>query len=347
MTRAKSMFKNALDRLKAAPHRFDPFEALRHLDQHHRTTGRIRIRGTLTNRYAPTPLTAMSERPDGDSEIGIAFVGLTGPMGALPPPYTETALLARKRRSHSLTAFLDMFVQRCAELFVRAAEKYRLPAQVSRDQVSRDQVSRNQFSRDAAKEESGSNGIAAILFALIGLALPALHGRLSLRDRELFPYAGLLSNRTRSAAGLEIMLGHLLGLPVRILPFSGRWVEVSPSEQTRLDGLTPQYCRLGIDTVAGAHIWDVQGMFRIAVGPLGYADFLSLSPGSERMRRLVDAARFYSGPALSFDVQLVLAKEAIPECQLLEGSAILGWNTWARSLPAMHDSFDAIHSPER
>jgi type VI secretion system protein ImpH len=318
VTPAKSMFKNALDRLRAAPHRFDPFEALRHLDQHHRTAGRIRIRGTLTNRYAPTPLTAMSERPDGDSEIGIAFVGLTGPMGALPPPYTETALLARKRRSHSLTAFLDMFVQRCAELFVRAAEKYRLPAQVSRDQVSRDQVSRE-----------------------------ALHGRLSLRDRELFPYAGLLSNRTRSAAGLEIMLGHLLGLPVRILPFSGRWVEVSPSEQTRLDGLAPQYCRLGLDTVAGAHIWDVQGMFRIVVGPLGYADFLSLSPGSERMRRLVDAARFYSGPALSFDVQLVLAKQTIPECQLLEGSAILGWNTWARSLPAMHDSFDAIHSPER
>jgi type VI secretion system protein ImpH len=256
------MFKSALDRLKAAPHRFDPFEALRHLDHHHRTTGRIRVRGALTNRYVPAPLTAVSERPDGDSEIGIAFVGLTGPLGALPPPYTEAALLARKRRSHSLTAFLDMFVQRCAELFVRTAEKYRLPAQVA---------------RNAVKETSGSDGIAAVLFALIGLALPALRGRLSLRDRELFPYAGLLSNQTRSAAGLAIMLEDLLGLPVRILPFSGRWVEVAPSEQTKLDGLAPQYCRLGIDTVAGSHIWDVQGMFRIVVGPLGYADFLSLS----------------------------------------------------------------------
>jgi type VI secretion system protein ImpH len=332
VTPVKSMFKSALDRLKAAPHRFDPFEALRHLDHHHRTTGRVRVRGALTNRYVPAPLTAVSERPDGDSEIGIAFVGLTGPLGVLPPPYTETALLARKRRSHSLTAFLDMFVQRCAELFVRAAEKYRLPAQVA---------------RNTAKETIGSDGIAEVLFALIGLALPALRGRLSLRDRELFPYAGLLSNRTRSAAGLAIMLEDLLGLPVRILPFSGRWVEVAPSEQTRLDGLAPQYCRLGIDTVAGSHIWDVQGMFRIVVGPLGYADFLSLSPRGERMRRLVDAARFYSGPTLSFDIQLVLAKEAIPECQLLGKSAILGWNTWSKSLPSMHDSHDAIHSPER
>jgi type VI secretion system protein ImpH len=215
---------------------------------------------------------------------------------------------------------------------VRAAEKYRLPAQVA---------------RNAAQETIGSDGIAEVLFALIGLALPALRGRLSLRDRELFPYAGLLSNRTRSAAGLAIMLEDLLGFPVRILPFSGRWVEVAPSEQTRLDGLAPHYCRLGIDTVAGAHIWDVQGMFRIVVGPLGYADFLSLSPCGERMRRLVDAARFYCGPTQSFDVQLVLAKEAIPGCQLLQKNAILGWNTWAKSLPSMHDSYDAIHSSER
>jgi hypothetical protein len=31
----------------------------------------------------------------------------------------------------------------------------------------------------------------------------------------------------------------------------------------------------------------------------------------------------------------------------LEKNAILGWNIWAKSLPSMHDSHDAIHSPER
>ncbi|WFU75055.1 hypothetical protein [Bradyrhizobium sp. CB2312] len=48
-----------------------------------------------------------------------------------------------------------MFVQRCTELFVRAAENCRLP----------------QVTRNAAKETIGSDEIAEVLFALIGLAL--------------------------------------------------------------------------------------------------------------------------------------------------------------------------------
>ena len=65
------------------------------------------------------------------------------------------------------------------------------------------------------------------------------------------------------------------------------------------------------------------------------------------MRRLVDVARLYAGVHLSFDVQLILAKDAIPECQLAGTNAMLGWNTWVRLLPAVHDSGDAIHSVER
>jgi type VI secretion system protein ImpH len=65
------------------------------------------------------------------------------------------------------------------------------------------------------------------------------------------------------------------------------------------------------------------------------------------MRRLVDAARLYAGVHLSFDVQLVLAKEAIPECQLAGTNARLGWNTWVRLLPAAHDRGHAIHSVVR
>jgi type VI secretion system protein ImpH len=319
--------KSPLDRLKAGPHRFDPFEALRYLEQ---AAGRTHIRGTITNRHVSAPLAGLAERPEGGCEIDVAFIGLAGPLGPLPPLYTEVALLARKRRARSFAAFLDIFVQRFAELFVRAAEKYRLPARVARDAANRTTI--------------GGDGIVAALFALVGLGLPALRGRLSFPDSELLPYAGMLANRTRSAAGLEIMLCDLLGIPVRIESFSGRWVAVSPSEQTRLDGVTPQYSRLGIDAVAGARMWDVQGTFRIVVGPLDYPDFLSLSPDGARMRRLVDAARFYAGPTLSFDVQLVLAKQAIPECRLAGANAMLGWNTWIKLLPSARDSGDAIHS---
>jgi len=327
-----SVAKSLLDRLRAAPHRFDPFEALRHLDHAQRGGTRPRIRGTITNRHVAAPVTGLSQQGDGDGAIDVAFVALAGPLGPLPPSYVEAALLARKRRSASLAAFFDIFVQRLGELFARAAEKYRLPARVHRDAV--DGV------------QAGGDAIAASIFALIGFALPALRGRLSFPDSELLPYAGLLGNRTRSAAGLAIMLGDFLGVPVHVEPFRGRWVAVSPGEQTNLDSVGGQYSRLGIDAVAGARLFDVQGAFRIVVGPLDYPDFLSFSPDGARMRHLVDVARLYAGVHLSFDVQLVLAKEAIPECQLAGTNAMLGWNTWVRQLPAAHDSGDAIHSVE-
>jgi type VI secretion system protein ImpH len=325
--------KSLLDRLRATPHRFDPFEALRHLDHLQRGAGKPRIRGTITNRHVAAPLTGPSPEGDDDGAIGVAFVALAGPLGPLPPNYTEAALLARKRRSPSLAAFFDIFVQRLAELFVRAAEKYRLPARVARDAAEGAAI--------------GSDAIAEAMFALIGFAPPALRGRLSFPDRELLPYAGLLGGRTRSAAGLAIMLTDFLGVPVRIEPFRGRWVAVSPREQTRLDAGAGQYSRLGVDAVAGARLFDVQGAFRIVVGPLNYPDFLSFSPDSARMRRLVDAARLYVEVHLSFDVQLILVKEAIPECQLDGENAMLGWNTWVRLLPAEHDSGNAVHSVER
>jgi type VI secretion system protein ImpH len=324
--------ESSLERLNKIPHRFEPVEALRQLDQLGQTNGRVRIRGSVTNRLVATPITGVRQLADGDTVVDAAFVGLIGPLGPLPPSYTETALLAGKRRSPSLAAFLDIFVHRLAALFVRGTEKYRLPAHVARDAAS--------------GATAGRDGIAAALFALVGLALPGLRGRLSFPDSELLPYVGLLSNRTRSAAGLEIMVADFLGLPVRVQPFCGRWLPVDPGEQTRLCTSSPQFARLGVDAIAGARLWDVQGTFRLVIGPLSYPDFLRLSPDGERMRRLVDATRLYAGPDLSFDVQLILARDAIPPCRLDGSNARLGWNTWAKLLPSIRDSGDTIYRPD-
>ena len=81
----RSVAKSLLDRLRAAPHRFDPFEALRHLDQFQRGAGRPHIRGTITNRHVAAPLAGMSQERGGDGAIDVAFVALAGPLGPLPP----------------------------------------------------------------------------------------------------------------------------------------------------------------------------------------------------------------------------------------------------------------------
>ena len=185
---AKATAKDTIaERLASEIDQFDPFEALRLLEQTS-ADGGLPVRGTLTNRYVATPL----QRAPGGREVDTAFVGLVGPLGPLPPFYTEIALREKKRRSPALRAFLDVFTSRIVPLFVRAFEKYRLPPLIARHGTE------------------GTAPIQSALYALIGLGLPSLRGRMLTPDSRILPYAGLLAREVRSAAGLEVILADQL-----------------------------------------------------------------------------------------------------------------------------------------
>ena len=120
---------------------------------------------------------------------------------------------------------------------------------------------------------------------------------------------------------------------------------------------------LGVDAVAGSRIWDVQGNFRVVVGPVDAAGMRTLMPDRPGLRKLVDLVRAYAGADLGFDVQVVLRAECVPQLQM-PGSPMpglqmpgmdagqaadpprLGWNTWAKSLPALADKDDIILDPD-
>ncbi len=119
-------------------------------------------------------------------------------------------------------------------------------------------------------------------------------------------------------------------------------------EQTRLGaaaGGSPGYATLGTSAVLGARIWDVQGSFRIQLGPLDYAQFQTFMPGAAQMAQLAALARTYVGPALDFDVQLTLKGSDVPACALSSNPAAgarLGWNTWLPTTSPRRDASDAI-----
>ncbi len=303
---------------------FAPFEALRLIQAGKGPDALLPVRGKVTNRYSATPLSQAGK----GQEIEAAFVGLAGLLGPLPPFYTEMVLREGKRRSFALRAFLDIFVNRIVALFVRADEKYRLPALV------------------AHHGDTGLDAVTAGLFSLVGLGLPSQRNRLLTRDAHLLPYAGLLSREVRSAAGLEIMLSDQFGLAMRVVPFRRRWLPIAPLEQTRLEGGASGFSRLGVDAVAGARTQDVSSTFRVVVGPVGYADFLALAPRSARMNRLVELVRLYMDPGLDFDVQVVLRKEDVPQSQLGATPPSLGWNAWLRQNPALRDAGNSVYAPD-
>ena len=107
--------------------------------------------------------------------------------------------------------------------------------------------------------------------------------------------------------------------------------------------------QLGSSVVVGERVWDVEGKFRVRVGPLGYAGFRRLMPSGDALRPLCQMIRTYAGPQFDFDVQVVLKAAEVPWCRLGgDGGdpSRLGWNTWILSANVDHDVSDAVFSWE-
>ena len=93
---------------------------------------------------------------------------------------------------------------------------------------------------------------------------------------------------------------------------------------------------LGVSAVAGERVWDVEGKFRVRLGPLSLATFLAFLPDPDPVPErkaffvLSHLIRLYVGPELDFDIQLVLRAAEVPPCRLGtdQPTARLGWNTW-------------------
>lgn len=309
-----------LDRLIREPERFEFTTALRVAEAEAEAVDIVSDPSTL---LAPTAIASV-ERVNETVRIRSTLSGLVGAFGALPPAYSEIALKEERRRSRSLLAFLNLFADPLLRFFVGAHEKYRLPRLLR------------------WRGLAGGNRIVGSVLALAGLRTARLRELNAAGDDAVLRYAGLFAQTSRNASALGAMLQEHLGLPVAIEQFRGRWIEVPDAERTAIGA--PRGSRLGVDAMAGQAIRDHAGAFRVVIGPTGYLDYLSLEPGSPRLGDLMALARLYVGSGLSFDVQVVLKKEDVPECRL--GDAVsppkLGWNCWARVAPLTADSRDAI-----
>lgn len=287
--------------------------------------------------FLPAPSAGEAPAP---AEMTVAFIGLTGPVGALPQHYTQTVIDRLRLKDRTLLDFLDLFNHRTISLFYRAWEKHRVSALLERGQA-----------------EGVEDAFTRALYCLTGLGTPALRNRLELSDETFLYYAGLFAHAPKNAVSLERMLAELFGLPVTVLQFQGQWLPLEPEEQTAMpDAARPGGLnnRLGATAIAGERVWSVESKFRIRLGPLGYEAFQQLLPGGRMLTQLGQAVRTYVGAELDFDAQLILRRHEVPPCQLAagdEGGPRLGWNTWAcsnvRSTDANEPVFVSDGRPSR
>lgn len=348
--------------LRAEPYRFGFFQAVRILERLVRhavgTDARpedevVRFQAHQSLLFPPSEICRIVDGRDGHLLMTVAFMGLTGPSGALPRHYTELVMDRLRHKDRTLCDFLDLFNHHLIALFYRAWQKNRFwigyeGADMLEEHYRADSSQYRAFITDIRPRE---DLVSQCLLDLTGMGPPALRYRATVRtalrprttvhDLTMRYYAGLLAQQHRSAIGLEGILLDYFGVPMQVIQFVGQWLLLEEANQSRLvDGGNTQ---LGMTAIAGQRFWDVQGKFRIRIGPLTYAQFLDFLPSGAAHHRLADLARLYAGLAMDIDAQLVLKVEEVPECQLSPAAGPrLGWNMWVRCGRLARDTDDAI-----
>lgn len=348
--------KNRLvDRLFRDGAAFDFFQAVRILERlqpKRVVVGRrgpldreaVRFRALASLSFPPSPVYDIS-RPTREfpcAGITVTFLGLTGPSGVLPRHYTEHLETIRYKAKHkeklALRDWFDIFNHRAISLFYRAWEKYRFFVPYEREEYL----------------DAEPDPFTTALLSFVGIGNRTLRRRIAVErrstdgqadtlanvdDQSLIHYGGLFAQQTRNVVGLQQVLTDYFQVHVEVQQFVGQWLLLDTENQSRLVSGFGN-CELGKSVVVGERVWDVEGKFRIRVGPLHYDQFIEFlpdsSPNSHRKSfyLLSHLVRFYAGAEFDFDVQLVLRPDAAPPCRLgvdEQFGGRLGWNTWIRN----------------
>jgi type VI secretion system protein ImpH len=322
-------------KLREEPFRFDFFQAVRLLERllpERASVGRFthpanevaRFGARASLAFPASELQTLDLPESAPAHIIVNFMGLTGPEGVLPIPYTELIIERLRASDTSLRDFLDIFNHRMISLFYRAWRKYRFDVAYERGE-------RDRFSRQ--------------LLSLVGLGTDGLQDRQTVPDDVLVYYSGLLGQRPRSAQALGQILADYFDVPVEIEQFSGGWYQLEQDSQCCFQESTTDGEKLGLGAVVGDAVWNQQSKVRITLGPLKlqrYSDFL---PGGSCWEPLRAWVRFFSNEEFDFEVKLILERQQVPACELGADGASgprLGWVSWVKSAPLERDPGDTV-----
>ncbi|NOX93369.1 MAG: type VI secretion system baseplate subunit TssG [Gammaproteobacteria bacterium] len=258
--------------------------------------------------------------------MNVNFIGLTGSSGILPFHYTETVLQRLKLKDSSMADFFDIFNHRTTSLFYQASCKYNFPLNYEKKRLypNGDHVS--------------DNYTQAIL-SLIGFGTKYLSNRLYTKDESLIFYSGLLTEKIRTASGLQQILQNHFSISVEVKEFIGQWQDLIPDVRTRLSGKHVGFNNcLGKSVMLGRKGWFSQGKIRIVLGPLNKSQLHQFSPGTNTLKALDEIVRLYVGIEHDYDFVMKIKKKDIPKKISLSEKKplVMGWNTWLASKENNH-----------
>ena len=285
----------------------------------------IRFSSRTSLSFPPSEIHELHREEGGQTKMTVEFMGFCAAISVMPAPYTEFLLARIRQKDYAMEDFLNIFNHRMISFFYRGWEKYRFFIEYERTREDR---------------------LSGHLLDLLGLGTEGLRSRGGIPDDAYLNYVALLARHVRSAASLKQILEDYFGVDVHIQQFAGAWRKLSTENQTSFSGFGGPSERLGVGVVAGDEVWDHHGRIRIALGPMPFQQYLKFLPGQEAYRELVAWLRFYSNGSYETEVQLVLAREDAPACELGSGGAMrpqLGLVSWLKTKPLNRDPADATY----
>lgn len=345
-----------IDQLLATPQSFGFFQAVRLLDvwlSEGRGAGvgleRLHFRNSLSLSFPASEIESLHAQwrtPEAVSlpanlarvDMTPACMGLLGVSGALPLFYTEwLGRVESQRKDASARAFLEVFSHRAVMLFYQAWRKHRMAVRYEADR---------------------QKAFLPQVLALAGFGLKGLRHRLEapqggVADDTLAYFAGTLQQRTLPMGQVQGLLQRHLGVPVRMVPFVGRWYPVPESGRTHL-GARGQGMALGgvlgRSALLGERVWQRHLRVAVEVGPLSHRRFLDFLPGGTGARALRHWLTLLHGPALEYEVRVQLRQPDVRTLRLASdrpaAEGRLGWDSFMLTRPAVHDRRDVCYDLE-
>ena len=302
------------DDLIAEPWRFDFLAVMRRYERSFPDRPRIGDSGTRSDEYLTlgeqpyldfpaSTLSGAELDSHGRLRVFVKFLGLLGPQGPLPLATTEEAYSWWLARDDAFARFLDLLNNRFLQLFFRAWADARPIAHHDRPLDDR---------------------FADYVGTMIGIGTPPLRRLDAVEDADKLAYAGLLAPQAKSASRLRNFISGLFGVETEVEQFIGSWLTLEPDERSVLGNAQST---LGSDVLLGRSVFSVQDKIRIRIRTRDLDQYRRFLPTGDLCKPLADAAFFYLGDELDWDVQLALPAGRVAPVRLGR-SGELGWTSW-------------------
>lgn len=316
-------------KIESTPWRFDFFQLVRLLEQENHMNASSEV-GDFTPasseplkfktnpqlNFEAAPVRSVKPSPDRThTRIEANFWGLNGSSGILPFHYSELIIQRIRNNDHALRDFLDIFNHRSLSLFYKAWLKHRpwLKHAKKDRQYSKFNVNRHE----------------ELLKGLTGLATQK-DAAFNKTQGAWLNYAGFGSMQVCNASQLKQAIEHHFDLNIRINEFKGQWESLPLDVQTQLGTRKSNGINnvLGVNSLLGTRCWNAQNRFEIEIIDIEYSQFMTFSPGSEKLNALYQLIKFKVGTELDFDLTLKVNKHKLrPAKCSSRAPSQLGWNS--------------------